>query len=104
MDLRVDWSPEAIEDVEAIAGYISRDSKFYARAVVTRIVDVSHSLGELPSVGCVVPELGGESIRERLIYSYRLVYKIERERILIVAVIHGKRSLDSILQRFTQSH
>jgi len=48
MDLRVDWSLEAIEDVEAIAEYISRDSEFYARAVVTKIVEVSRSLGEFP--------------------------------------------------------
>jgi hypothetical protein len=41
MDLRVDWSLGAIEDVEAIAEYISRDSEFYARAVVTKIVEVS---------------------------------------------------------------
>ena len=95
MDLRVDWSPGAIEDVEAIADYISRDSEFYARAVVTKIVDVSRSLGEFPGMGRVVPELNDENIRERFVYSYRLVYKIEKNRILIVAVIHGKRLFES---------
>lgn len=96
MDLRVDWSPGAIEDVEAIADYISRDSEFYARAVVTKIVDVSRSLGEFPRMGRVVPELNNENIRERFIYSYRLVYKIEKNRILIVAVIHGRKVFESI--------
>lgn len=41
MDFTVIWSPEAIEDLESIAEYISRDSEFYARAVVTKIVEVA---------------------------------------------------------------
>jgi hypothetical protein len=32
MDYRIDWSPEAVEDVAAIAEYISRDSEMYATA------------------------------------------------------------------------
>ncbi len=38
MDLKVVWSPEAIEDVESIAEYIGRDSEFYAGAVATKII------------------------------------------------------------------
>jgi len=34
MDYEVVWSPRAIDDVEAIAEYISRDSLAYAAAVV----------------------------------------------------------------------
>jgi toxin ParE1/3/4 len=34
VDLEIKWSPEATEDLESIAGYIARDSGFYARAVV----------------------------------------------------------------------
>ena len=30
------WSPEAIEDLEAIAAYIERDSAWYAKAVVSK--------------------------------------------------------------------
>lgn len=33
-DQVVVWSPEALEDAEAIAAYIARDSVFYAGAVV----------------------------------------------------------------------
>ena len=102
MDLRVDWSPEAVEDIEAIADYISRDSEFYARSVVTKIVEVSRSLGEFSKLGRVVPELNDETIRERFVYSYRLVYRIEKARILVVAVIHGRRLLEAISERFTK--
>ena len=100
MDLEVKWSPEASEDLESIAEYIARDSEYYALAVVTEILSVSRSLPEFPEVGRVVPEIGDEHIRERFIYSYRLVYRVEPARILIVAVIHGKRLLENVSERF----
>ena len=100
MDLEVKWSPEAIEDLEAIAEYIARDSEYYARAVVTEIFSASRSAGEFPLIGRIAPEIGDEQIRERFIYSYRLVYRIESVRILVVAVIHGKRLLESVAERF----
>lgn len=100
MDIKVIWSPEAVEDVEAVAQYISRDSEFYAKATVSKIIDFSRSVGKFPQMGRVVPEFNDKNIRERLVYSYRLVYKIERARILIVAVIHDKRLFASVSGRF----
>ena len=100
MDLEVKWSPEATEDLESIAEYIARDSEYYARAVITEILSVSRSLLEFPGLGRIVPEIGDEHIRERFIYSYRLVYRLEPERILIVAVIHGKRLVEHVSERF----
>lgn len=99
MDLEVEWSPEATEDLEAIAEYIARDSEFYARAVVTEILSVSRSIGEFPLIGRIVPEIGDDYTRERFVYSYRLVYRVESVRVLIVAVIHGKRLLENIAER-----
>jgi len=103
VDLEVKWSPEAAEDLELIAEYIARDSEFYARAVVTEVLSVSRTIREFPLIGRIVPEIGDEHIRERFIYSYRLVYRIETERILVVAVIHGKRLLENISERFEGS-
>lgn len=101
MDYRIEWSPEATEDIESIAKFISRDSEFYARAVVSKILSVSRALADFPNIGRAVPELGDENIRERFVYSYRLVYRIEQEKILVVAVVHGKRLLEPISNRFT---
>jgi toxin ParE1/3/4 len=100
MDLKVVWSPEAAEDLESIAEYIGRDSDFYARAVATRILDTARSIESFPWIGRVVPELGDEKIRERFIYSYRIIYQVQENRILIVAVIHGKRLIENISDRF----
>ena len=101
-EVEVVWSHEATEDLESIAEYISRDSVFYARAVVTKILAVSRKIPDFPLIGRIVPEIGDKNIRERLIYSYRLVYRIEPQRILIVAVIHGKRLINNIQKRFDE--
>lgn len=99
MDLELKWSPEATEDLEAIAEYIARDSEFYARAVVSEILKTTRSIPEFPLIGRVVPEFGNEIIRERFVYSYRLVYRIQPKRVLVVAVIHGKRLIETLHDR-----
>ena len=103
MDLEVKWSPEATEDLESIAEYIARDSEFYASAVVSEILAISRSIGEFPLIGRIVPEIGDERIRERFVFSYRLVYRQDDDRILIVAVIHGKRLLENFSKRLDKN-
>lgn len=95
MGYTVTWSPEAIDDVESIARFIERDSSFYAKAVVTKIIDLSRSLVSLPNRGRIVPELEDQNIRELFVYSYRLIYQIRKDTVLIIAVVHGKRQLTS---------
>ena len=94
MAYRVAWSPRAAEDLEAIAQYISADSVSYATAVVKTILNTARDLSNFPHSGRVVPEIADESIREWFAYSYRVIYRIEEERITIAAVVHGRRLLD----------
>jgi len=81
MAYRIVWSPAAIEDIESIAEYIERDSKFYAKAVVFKIFQSTEKLKKYPKIGRVVPELGREDIRELIVYSYRLVYQVKKRQI-----------------------
>ncbi|MEQ8383011.1 MAG: type II toxin-antitoxin system RelE/ParE family toxin [Coleofasciculus sp. A1-SPW-01] len=95
MAYQVVWSPKAIEDVEALASYIANDSAAYSAAVVRKILDITSKLNSFPLSGRIVPELGDPTLREKLAYSYRIIYKVEDETITIAAVIHGKRLLES---------
>ncbi len=63
MDVKVVWSPEAVEDLESITEYIERDSELYAQAVATNILTVSRLLGNFLLVGRLVPEVDDEDIR-----------------------------------------
>ena len=97
MDTRVSWSPEALEDLDSIAAYIAKDSPFYASAVVRKILDVTQSLAKFPNVGPIVPEIGESEFRERFVYSYRVIYRVTADQVLIVAVVHGRRLLTPTL-------
>ena len=93
MAYRVEWSPRAIEDLEAIAQYIALDSTAYSSAVVKTILQTTRNLSRFPFSGRIVPEFGDESIREWFAYSYRIIYRIDESIITIAAIVHGKRLL-----------
>jgi len=90
----VNWSPKALEDVEAIAAYIARDSTAYASAVVEKIIDVTRNLQHFPLSGRIVPELNNPVIREKFANNYRIIYRFENDSVTIATVIHGKRQLE----------
>ena len=93
------WSPEALEDVEAIAAYIERDSPWYATAVVTKIVETAESIPEYPELGRMVSEVDDPTIRERLVHRYRVIYRLTGERAVIAAVIHGRQDFAPFMAR-----
>ena len=100
MDHQIGWHPEAYNELHAIAEYISLDSEAYAAAVVTRIVSAADDLMHFPLMGRRVPEWDDDAIRERIVNSYRLIYRVRDARVLILAVIHGARMLpDDIRDR-----
>ncbi len=96
---RVVWSPTALEDADAIAEFIARDSPRYASAVVRRLRDNARSLRRLPFSGRLVPEFRDEAIRERLIRPYRLIYRIKDDVVTIAAIVHMQQSFEVGLGR-----
>jgi toxin ParE1/3/4 len=102
MAQRIVWSPEAVEDLGSISEYIGKDSEFYARAVVTKIIESIEYLPSMPHLGRVVPEIDKPEIRELIVYNYRLVYCTDNKRILVTAIIHGKRRISSIAERLSE--
>ena len=50
--MRVDWSPEAIDDLTALRAYISEDDRAAAQRIALRIIDAVESLlSENPEMG-----------------------------------------------------
>ena len=100
MAFLIRWSPEAIEDLESIADYISRDSDYYARSVISKFMDTIRRISEQPFIGRVLPKIEKEEIRESFVYNYRLIYRIKNNTITVIAIIHGKRLFENIMDRF----
>jgi toxin ParE1/3/4 len=90
---RVEWSRRALQDLESISEYIAADSPTYAGIVVKKVVHQTKTLAKFPRAGRKVPEFDDENIRELIVYSYRIIYRLQNEAVVIAAIIHGKRIL-----------
>jgi len=92
--MKIVWTEPALCDLEDIRDYIRKDSEFYARRFVEKIFAAVEKLGRFPGVGRPVPEADDENIRELIYRDYRIMYRLEQKRVLILTVVHGARDLD----------
>ncbi len=92
--VRINWTFQAKEDLKAIAEYISKDSKPYAKLQVIRLKNRTRILKTQTRSGKIVPEINRENIRELIEGSYRIIYKIvEDNQIDILTIHHSARDL-----------
>ena len=90
---RIDWTQRARGDLRAIHTYIARDSKRYADGVISRIKARTRRLSAWPLSGSIVPEWNTPDLREVYSGQYRVIYRVEKDRVLILTVLHGARQL-----------
>jgi addiction module RelE/StbE family toxin len=91
--MKIEWTQPAVLDLESIRDYIKRDSEYYATRFVERIIEAVESIEKFPRMGRSVPEAEEESIREVLLHNYRIIYRVETDRILVLTIVHGARDL-----------
>jgi toxin ParE1/3/4 len=53
-------------------------------------------LASLPKRGRLVPEAERDDIRELLFSNYRIMYRVDKERIVILTILHGTRDLTKV--------
>ena len=91
------WSPLALEKLEASAKFIALDKPSAADKWVNDIFDRIDLLGSQPELGREVPELLGSNYREVIFGSYRIIYKVENEiKILTLRNSRQLLTLDDI--------
>jgi addiction module RelE/StbE family toxin len=95
--MNVEWTANAIRQLDGIYAYISKDSEFYARRMVDRLTARSIQIQEHPSSGEMVPEFRDATIRELIEGPYRLIYLVGGPTLYVLAVIHGARTLTTEL-------
>ena len=88
---RVNWTTQALQDLDAVCLFIARDSPRYAELLAGRMFEAADLLGELPNAGRIVPEIVRSDIRELIVQSYRLIYRSLADEIDILVVHHGAR-------------
>jgi plasmid stabilization system protein ParE len=89
----VAWTEAATRDLSEAAEFIARDSRFYATALVREARIAARSLKSLADRGRAVPEARSLDVRELFVKSYRLIYRITPDTIVVIAFVHGARDL-----------
>lgn len=91
MAYRIIWSSKARRQLKAIETYIADDSEQYARIVKDRLIGATKRLADFPFSGRRVPQAPGSGLREVIVYSYRIMYRVEDDRVEIVTIIHSRQ-------------
>ncbi len=99
---KVIWSDDAMSDMANIRDYISRNSPANARAVVAKIEGAADHLGDFPYAFRMIPEFQDPDRRETFVFQYRLMYRVERDRVRILRVVHGRRLLGNVPGSFEE--
>jgi len=88
------WLQEALDDLEEIYNYISKDSVLYAKRQVDQIDEHVSILEKHIRAGKILREINKPNIREIVVGNYRVIYKIVAENLIHILMIHhGARDL-----------
>lgn len=96
----VAWTRTALRDLEALLDYIAADDPDAAARVLDRIEHRAGALESQSARGRVVPELrevGVLHYRELVERPWRIVYRVEGERVFVMAVLDSHRDLQTLL-------
>jgi len=93
--VKISWTEQALEDLEAICLFIARDAPRYAAVFTDQVFVAVDRLQKFPLSGRVVPELEREEIREIIFKNYRIIYRVHREEVEILTIHHGAKLLNS---------
>jgi toxin ParE1/3/4 len=94
---QVRWTEPALDDLQAIVDFISRDSTAYAARLAHKIVEAPRRLATFPRSGARVPEFDRDDLRELTVRPFRVIYAIRGDECLVVTVIHGSRDLSLLV-------
>jgi len=98
MGYQVALSPVARQDLRDIVRYISLDSPERAITFGQFLVGNTKRLADFPELGRIVPELDHPTIREIVVRSYRVIYRVDHaeSRVDVIRFWHGARGTPEI--------
>lgn len=94
------WTDTARQDLTGIVDYIAQDSIVNALAVLEQLEAKAAQLASFSGRGRVVPELldtGISQYREIICSPWRIIYRVEARRVLVMAVLDSRRDLQVVL-------
>jgi toxin ParE1/3/4 len=99
-EFQVFWTRTAQQDLQRIMEYIAADSQAEARKILNEIRQKAAGLKHFPLRGRIIPELkyhGIASYREIICQPWRIIYRVEEDRVWVLAVIDSRRNVEDLL-------
>ncbi len=96
------FTPRALDDLDDIWDYIAKDSVDAANRVESAIFSACDSLTKHPSLGSRRSEITPLPVRFWVVTRYPnfiVVYRPETKPLQIVAVLHGKRDIKTLIEK-----
>ena len=90
--IKIEWSSTANYDILQIYSYIYQDSVYYAVNTINEITKTTDNLEIFPYLGRIVPEYDVYNIRELIYKSYRIIYEVQLNKIIIHRIWHSARN------------
>jgi toxin ParE1/3/4 len=83
------WTDRALRDLIRIDDYIAADDPKAADRWVDKPIAAAERAARVPTSGRIVKERKQPDLREVLVRTYRIVYRVRDERVEIVTVFEG---------------
>ena len=93
--LSLEWTERALADLRDIDDYIAADDPVAAERWIAQLTAKAERAAKQPLAGRIVPEKARADIREVLLKTYRLVYRVREHGILVLTVFEGHRLFPS---------
>lgn len=88
-EIKLTWSPEALEQLESNFKYLAERDLAAAKRLLKRLDELADGLLITPEIGRIVPEYGRPDLRERIHKKkYRLIYRLRPGEVEIASVWH----------------
>ncbi|MCK4447160.1 MAG: type II toxin-antitoxin system RelE/ParE family toxin [Candidatus Marinimicrobia bacterium] len=92
--MKVIWTELAFKKLEEFDDYIALDKPLAALKWIETIQKSVSKLVKFPQIGREIPEIKRADIREIVEGNYRIIYRVESERISILTIRHGRQLLN----------
>lgn len=90
--MKVLWSKKASNELESIYKYIKKESPQNSVLVFNEIYDLANSLSNFPYKFPIEPIINIEKVRFAAIWSFKIIYSVEKESIVILRVFNTKQN------------
>lgn len=79
MAYKIRFSHSARADINDIVRFISTDNREQAFRFARLLIEQAMSLAQFPERGRVVPEFAEEPVREIVVRTYRIIYRVDHQ-------------------------